>query len=72
MLKLGTVASLAGLLSHENIDIAIAVIEVIEELTDDDVLDAGEDGIEEGEERKGEEAMRLLADALVSVDMAHC
>lgn len=35
--KLGCVASLVSLLSHENTDIAIDAIEVINELTDEDV-----------------------------------
>ena len=35
--KLGCVSSLVSLLSHENTDIAIDAIEIISELTDDDV-----------------------------------
>ena len=35
--KLGSVESLVGLLSHENTDIAIGTIEIISELTDEDV-----------------------------------
>lgn len=35
--KLGCVASLVSLLSHENTDIAIDTIEIINELTDEDV-----------------------------------
>ena len=35
--QLGCVSSLVSLLAHENTDIAIDVIEVINELTDDDV-----------------------------------
>lgn len=35
--KLGCVASLISLLSHENTDIAIDALEVISELTDEDV-----------------------------------
>lgn len=35
--KMGCVASLISLLSHENADIAIDVIQVIGELTDEDV-----------------------------------
>ena len=35
--KLGCVASLVSLLSHENTDIAIDAIELINELTDEDV-----------------------------------
>jgi beta-catenin-like protein 1 len=35
--KLGCVSSLVTLLAHENTDIAISTIEIINELTDDDV-----------------------------------
>lgn len=35
--KLGCVSSLVSLLSHENTDIAIDVIEIINELTDEDI-----------------------------------
>jgi len=35
--KLGCVASLVSLLSHENTDIAIDAVEIINELTDEDV-----------------------------------
>jgi beta-catenin-like protein 1 len=35
--KMGCVASLTSLLSHENADIAIGVIQIINELTDEDV-----------------------------------
>ena len=35
--KLGCVASLVGLLAHENTDIAIDAIEILAELTDEDV-----------------------------------
>jgi beta-catenin-like protein 1 len=35
--KLGCINSLVALLSHENTDIAIDVVEVIDELTDEDV-----------------------------------
>lgn len=35
--KIGCVASLVSLLSHENTDIAIDAIEIINELTDEDV-----------------------------------
>lgn len=35
--KLGCVSSLVGLLSHDNTDIAIDAIQIISELTDEDV-----------------------------------
>ncbi|KAL7812836.1 Catenin-beta-like protein [Trichoderma aethiopicum] len=40
--KLGSAASLVGLLTHENTDIAIDAIEIIGELTDDDVVTESE------------------------------
>lgn len=40
--QLGGAASLVGLLAHENTDIAIHAAEIIDELTDDDVLDTKE------------------------------
>ena len=51
--KLGCVASLVSLLSHENTDIAIDAIEIIYELTDEDV---------EAEQEQWD----MLVDALVS------
>lgn len=59
--KLGAAASLVALLTHENADIAGAAIQVLEELTDDDVLDgeaAGAGG--------GERAMHALLDTLLA------
>lgn len=74
-IKHGTPASLCGLLAHENVDIVASVIEVIEELTDDDVLDAGDEGRDETEvedaeqgassSRKGLQGMNMLVDSLL-------
>jgi beta-catenin-like protein 1 len=54
--RLGCVASLVGLLAHENTDIAIDAVEIIGELTDEDV--AAE-----------EEQWGALADALMEADL---
>ena len=54
--KLGCVASLVSLLSHENTDIAIDAIEIINELTDEDV-DAEQ------------EQWDILVDALLEADL---
>ncbi|KAL2753968.1 hypothetical protein ACRALDRAFT_1081204 [Sodiomyces alcalophilus JCM 7366] len=43
LVKLGTVNSLVGLLAHDNTDIAITTMQVISELTDDDVESADDD-----------------------------
>ncbi|KAK4693259.1 beta-catenin-like protein 1, partial [Lecanoromycetidae sp. Uapishka_2] len=54
--KLGCVASLVSLLSHENTDIAIDAIEIIDELTDEDV---------EAEQEQWD----ALVDALLEADL---
>lgn len=50
-----------GLLSHENMDIVIDVVELIHELTDEDA-NADEEQDETG---KAEESLKLLVDNLV-------
>ncbi|WFD32294.1 hypothetical protein MSPP1_003339 [Malassezia sp. CBS 17886] len=64
--KLGSAVSVVGLLSHENVDIASAAIEVLEELTDDDVLDgAGRDGARgPADAAAGQAALQSVAEAL--------
>lgn len=62
----GAVARLIGLLSHENPDIVIDVVEVIHELTDEDVGNEGEDEDEE-DEGKREEALKVLMEGLVGL-----
>ncbi|KAL7749222.1 hypothetical protein RI367_005374 [Sorochytrium milnesiophthora] len=42
---MGVVSSLLGLLQHENLDIAMATIELLNELTDEDVLNPEEDDV---------------------------
>ena len=56
-IKHGTAASVVGLLAHENVDIAAAAITVLEELTDDDVLDTTSD-------EKSAAVMQQLVDTL--------
>lgn len=64
----GAVTRFVGLLSHENPDIVIDVVEVINELTDEDVgNEADEDDEAEGSR---EEALKNLIEGLVSV-LAH-
>ncbi|KAG9097018.1 hypothetical protein FRC06_008033 [Ceratobasidium sp. 370] len=67
LIKSGATALLVGLLSHENMDIVIDVVEVIHEFTDEDVggEDEDEDG-EEGEGQKNEEALKALIESLVT------
>ncbi|KAJ0343430.1 hypothetical protein COL922a_000162 [Colletotrichum nupharicola] len=54
--KLGCVDSLAGLLTHENTDIAIDAVEIIGELTDEDVSASDDD-------------WDMLVDALLKADL---
>ena len=61
----GTVSRLTGLLSHENVDIVIDVVEVINELTDEDVGNEAEDDDEEDEGDRAK-ALKTLIESLVS------
>ena len=65
LVKTGALARLVGLLSHENADIALDVVEVIHELTDEEVGNE----IEEEEEGEGtrEEALKMLIEGLVGL-----
>ncbi|KOS19861.1 Uncharacterized protein ESCO_005730 [Escovopsis weberi] len=56
LVRLGTAATLAGLLAHENTDIAIDAVTIIHELTDDDTHAA-------------DEQWDPLADALLDADL---
>ncbi|XP_012676277.1 beta-catenin-like protein 1 [Clupea harengus] len=46
LVELNAIHSLLGLLSHENTDISIAVVDLLQELTDIDTLHEGEEGAE--------------------------
>ncbi|KDQ14244.1 hypothetical protein BOTBODRAFT_145829 [Botryobasidium botryosum FD-172 SS1] len=61
LVRSGTVVKLVDLLTHENVDIAIDVVEVVHELTDEDVGDQIDEN-EEGESK--EETLKVLIDAL--------
>jgi beta-catenin-like protein 1 len=58
----GQLEALVGLLSHENADIALDVIELIHELTDEDV---GEEDEDEEDPDEREAALKSLTGALV-------
>lgn len=60
LVRSGSIARLVGLLSHENADIAIDVIDLLHELTDED-NEADED--EDEEQRSA--AVKTLIEALV-------
>ncbi|KAL4241967.1 Armadillo-like helical [Abortiporus biennis] len=64
LVRSGAVERLIGLLSHENADIVIDVVEVIHELTDEDVGNEAEDDNEEVEGAR-EESLKALIDAFV-------
>ncbi|CAE6406129.1 unnamed protein product [Rhizoctonia solani] len=71
LIKSGATTLLVGLLSHENMDIVIDVVEVIHEFTDEDVggedEDEDEDEDDEGQVvRKGEGALKDLIDSMVT------
>merc|ERR1719445_2324948 len=46
MVELNCVSTLLGLLSHDNTDVAVAAVEVLQELTDVDTLQESEEGAE--------------------------
>jgi len=63
LVKSGMVVLLIGLMSHENVDIVIDVVEVLHELTDEDV---GNEAEEEDEQENTSAALKMLIEALVS------
>jgi beta-catenin-like protein 1 len=73
LVKNGSTSSLCNLLSHENVDITASVIELLEELTDDDVLDAGMEIRSKEEQdsshRKGKQCMSSLLDSLLQYSL---
>ena len=62
LIRSGTVTLLIGLLSHENVDIMIDVVDIVHELTDEDV---GNEGDQEDEEQNPEAGLKMLLEALV-------
>jgi len=60
LVRSGSVARLVGLLSHENADIAIDVIDLLHELTDED-----NEADEEEDEEQRSAAVKALIEALV-------
>lgn len=66
LVKSGTVVKLVELLTHENVDIVIDVVEVLKELTDEDVGNEGEDDeAEEADGNRNEQALKILIEGLV-------
>ncbi|KAG2086225.1 Catenin-beta-like protein [Suillus discolor] len=62
LVRSGSVSLLIGLLSHENADIVIDVVDVIHELTDEDVGNELED---EEEQEEAQVALKTLIEALL-------
>ncbi|KAG2042794.1 Catenin-beta-like protein [Suillus americanus] len=62
LVRSGSVSLLIGLLSHENADIVIDVVDVIHELTDEDVGNELED---EEEQEEAQAALKTLIEALL-------
>ncbi|KAG6828403.1 hypothetical protein H0H92_008145 [Tricholoma furcatifolium] len=60
LVRSGTASSLVGLLAHENADISIDVVELLHELTDEDVGNEDEDESED----TAEEGLKLLIGGL--------
>lgn len=68
LVKLGTVSSLMSLLSHENTDIAIDTIDLINELTDEDVgVGATEEELERSQDIQA--SIKAFVDAMVNISM---
>ena len=65
LVRSGTIALLIGLLSHENADIVIDVVEVVHELTDEDVGNEAEQ--DDDDEQNAEAALKLLIEGLVGL-----
>lgn len=61
IVKSGSAALLASLLSHENTDIALGVVEIIQELTDEDVGAGGDEIDEEDPEDAAKAAQTRMA-----------
>lgn len=69
LVELNTVASILSLLTHENMDIAIEAIELLKELTDEEVLSLNLDDDEEVSGSEGEAGMKVFVAALVKDGM---
>ncbi|PIL37143.1 hypothetical protein GSI_00835 [Ganoderma sinense ZZ0214-1] len=64
IVRSGAIERLVGLLSHENMDIVIGVVEVVHEFTDEDAGNDQEDDDEE--EGSREDALKQLIESLLS------
>lgn len=67
IIDLNSVSSLIGLLAHENTDVAIATVNLLQEMTDADAGDANADADDDEEEAKtpAQEGAAALVDTLI-------
>ncbi|TFY70154.1 hypothetical protein EVG20_g2848 [Dentipellis fragilis] len=67
LIRSGQIEKIVGLLSHENTDIALDVVELVHELTDEDVgLEGEEEGVDQDQR---EAALKSLVDALLEISI---
>ncbi|KAF9305331.1 hypothetical protein BGZ74_010549 [Mortierella antarctica] len=69
LVELNTVASILSLLTHENMDISIDAIELLKELTDEEVLSLNLDEDEDVSGSEGEAGMKVFVAALIKDGM---
>ncbi|KAK3847000.1 MAG: Catenin-beta-like protein [Linnemannia gamsii] len=65
LVELNTISSILSLLTHENPDIAIDAIELLKELTDEEVLSVGLEGDQEVAGSEGEAGMKVFVHGLI-------
>jgi beta-catenin-like protein 1 len=71
MVELGTVSSILSLLSHENPEISIDTIELLKELSDEEVLSNVDQSLDQGDDedsaakKEGEAGMKTFVNALM-------
>lgn len=70
LVKTGTVGLLASLLSHENTDIAIDVVQVVQELTDEDV-GAEDENLSDMEDEDRASATRIALAQFIDELVSH-
>lgn len=71
LIELSTVNTLADLLSHENEEVSIAVVQVLEELVDPEGIEGDDDDDEEeGSEERTEKKKKVVRDLLEGIQEA--
>lgn len=65
LVELNTISSILSLLTHENPDIAIDAIELLKELTDEEVLSVGLEEDQEVAGSEGEAGMKVFVHGLI-------